>query len=68
MNELFNWCCDTISVWAKFVGCTYEELNIYLFVIMQPLIVVIQFIIIVILWFKYRHYKKISKLNLKNEI
>jgi hypothetical protein len=63
MNELFNWCCDTITVWAKLLGCTYEELNIYLFVIMQPLIVVIQFVIIVILWFKYRHYKKLSRLS-----
>ena len=63
MNELFNLCCRIIDVWADALGCTYEELNIYLFVIMQPLIVVIQLIIIVLLWFKYRRYKKLSKLN-----
>jgi hypothetical protein len=64
MNELFKWCCDTISVWAKFLGCTYEELNIYLFVLLQPLIVLILVIIIAILFHKYKCYKKLYNATL----
>ena len=39
MNGFFNWCCDCIQFYADKLGCTYEELNIYLFVILEPCII-----------------------------
>lgn len=40
-NNLFKWCCDCISYYAKLTGLTYEEMNILLFVIIQPLLIMI---------------------------
>jgi cytochrome c oxidase subunit IV len=40
-NGFFNWCCDCILFYANKLGCTYEELNIILFVILEPLIILI---------------------------
>jgi hypothetical protein len=38
-NNLFKWCCDCISYYAELTGFTYEEMNIILFVIGQPLLI-----------------------------
>ena len=40
-NNLFLWCCDCISYYAKITGFTYEEMNIILFVIGQPLLILL---------------------------
>ena len=40
-NGFFNWCCDCILFYANKLGCTYEELNIILFVILEPCIIII---------------------------
>ena len=40
-NNLFKWCCDCISYYAKVTGYTYEEMNIILFVICQPLLILL---------------------------
>lgn len=50
MNSFFNWCCDCIQFYADKLGCTYEELNIYLFVIAEPLIILILSILLIIKW------------------
>lgn len=38
MNELFQHCVDILRDIAQFVGCTYEEINIVIFIIVHPLI------------------------------
>jgi len=38
-NGFFNWCCDCIQFYADKLGYTYEELNIILFVILEPCII-----------------------------
>lgn len=40
-NGFFNWCCDCILFYANKLGCTYEELNIILFVVLEPCIIII---------------------------
>ena len=38
-GDLFKWCCDCILYYAKKLGLSYEQLNIDVFVIMQPLLI-----------------------------
>jgi len=40
-DNLFKWCCDCISYYAKLTGYTYEEMNIILFVILQPVLIIL---------------------------
>ena len=62
MKELFDYCVDIIKYIAQITGLTYEEVNIYLFVIIHPLIT----LILLILCIKY--YRKVKKGNDKREM
>jgi hypothetical protein len=41
VNSFFNWCCSCIDFYANMLGCTYEELNIILFVVIEPCIILL---------------------------
>lgn len=45
INGLFQWCCDVLQYVAIQIGYTYEELNIIIFVILQPAIILYLFIL-----------------------
>ena len=45
-GDLFKWCCDCILYYAKKLGLSYEQLNIDVFVIMQPLLISCLFILL----------------------
>lgn len=47
-NRLFLWCCDCIRYYAVSMGITYEQLNIDLFVILQPMLIVMFAVLFVI--------------------
>ena len=47
MNELFDFCVDLLRDWAAALGMTYEEINIWIFVILEPLIFVLMVVWIV---------------------
>lgn len=51
MGVLFDICVQIMIVGAKFLGITYKEFNIWLFVIIHPIITLYFF------WL-YRKYKK----------
>lgn len=38
MDKTFDLCVDLLIYWADILGMTYNELNIYLFVIIHPII------------------------------
>ena len=61
MNELFNWCVDFLVWLADMVGMTYEEVNIWIFVIIEPLV------FLVMLWILIRQYRKIRQLRKRLE-
>ena len=57
INDLFNWCVLVLEVMAEATGMSYELLNILIFVILQPLLILIFFY----LWRRDRHkYREIS--------
>ena len=63
MNDFFNWCCSCIDFYAHKLGCTYEELNIYLFVILEPILIVL---LLGLLIYKSKQYSRLKKsYNLK---
>jgi hypothetical protein len=61
MKELFDYCVDIIKYIAQITGLTYEEVNIYLFVIIHPLIT----LILLILCIKY--YRKVKREMIKGK-
>jgi len=38
MNEFFQYLVDSLRFWAALFNMTYQEINIYLFVIIWPLV------------------------------
>ena len=59
MDEIFNTCVDLLYYWGDIIGLTYKEINVWIFVIIQPLI-----FIVMSSWIIYLR-KKIKKGDLK---
>jgi len=53
IDIIFYWCVDILHDISAYLGCTYEEINIYLFIIIHPLIT-LYFI------YKYIQMRKLS--------
>jgi len=47
-SKLFLWCCDCIQYYALKMGLTYEQLNVHLFVILQPMLIVMFFVLFLV--------------------
>jgi hypothetical protein len=58
INNFFTWCCSYIDFYAHKLGCTYEELNIYLFVILEPLLILM---LLVLLINKNKQYSRLKR-------
>ena len=43
INDFFNWCVLVLEIMAQYTGMSYELINILIFVILQPLLIVIFF-------------------------
>lgn len=61
MNEAFQWCVDALRWLGKLVGLTYEEVNIWIFCIIEPIIFFIMLYLIFYYRTKYKRLKKIEK-------
>jgi hypothetical protein len=57
MNDFFNLCVNILKVSADFCGMTYQEINIWLFVIIHPLITLGLFVWLIIALKKNRRLK-----------
>ena len=53
MNKTFKWCVDLLEALALKLHMTYEEVNIWLFVIIEPII------FLFMLWIIYKQYRTI---------
>ena len=57
INDFFNWCVLVLEIMAEIMGISYELINILIFVILQPLLILIFFY----LWRKEtKKYREIS--------
>jgi hypothetical protein len=41
MNQIFDWCVNLLIYWANVLGITYKEINVWLFVIIWPLLTIL---------------------------
>ena len=53
MTKTFKWCVDLLEALALKLHMTYEEVNIWLFVIIEPII------FLFMLWIIYKQYRTI---------
>lgn len=54
MNEIFDGCVDFLEWLAPLLGMSYQEINVWLFVILMPGIILIQGVLCLYLWRKLR--------------
>lgn len=60
MVKIFWWCVDFLDAWAKAWGLTYEELNIYLFILLHPAVTLV--LLILLIKSKRAHKRHIQQL------
>ena len=58
MDQIFDWCVNVLVYWAGIFGITYKEINVWVFVIVWPILTVILFGIIVV---QQRNIRQLSK-------
>ena len=59
MNEIFNQCVNTLYLIAEIFNISYKEANVWIFVIIEPILIIVMLLIIIKL------KKKIKNLNNK---
>ncbi len=57
MNEVFKWCVELLELYAKRWDMTYEELNVWIFCIIEPIVFFIMLFMII------KQYIKIHRLQ-----
>ena len=62
IDTTFDWCVNILYKIANFIGISYEEINIWLFVIIGPILFFIS------IFLNYYFYKKINELKKLIEI
>jgi hypothetical protein len=58
INQIFDWCVDVLVYWAQVFGMTYKEINVWVFVIIWPILTLV---LIAIIFLQQRKIKKLSK-------
>ena len=58
MNEVFDQSVIFLQLVSKLLGMTYQELNIWIFLIIEPIVFVILVIKIYLLTYKINNYER----------
>lgn len=58
MDQIFDWCVNVLVYWANIFGITYKEINVWVFVIIWPILTLI--VIGIIVW-QQRIIRKLKK-------
>ena len=58
MDQIFDWCVRVLVYWAGVIGITYKEINVWVFVIVWPILTVILIGVIVVQQRKIRQLSK----------
>jgi len=40
MDSIFDWCVNVLVYWAGILGITYKEINVWVFVIIWPVVTI----------------------------
>lgn len=60
MDKVFDWCVQVLIYWANVFGITYKEINVWIFVIIWPIMTIILIATIVL---QHRTINQLSKRN-----
>jgi hypothetical protein len=41
MDQIFDWCVSVLVYWAGPLGMTYKEINVWVFVIIWPIVTIL---------------------------
>jgi len=58
VNSLFDWCVEILIKGAHALGMSYNEINIWIFCIIEPIVFVLMFVVIIWQWNKIRKLKR----------
>ncbi|HEX2995841.1 MAG TPA: hypothetical protein VHP14_13530 [Anaerolineales bacterium] len=58
INQIFDWCVAVLVYWAGVLGMTYKEINVWVFVIVWPIVTLVLIAIIIL---QQRKIKRLSK-------
>jgi hypothetical protein len=60
MDQVFDWCVNVLVYWAGILGITYKEINVWVFVIIWPIVTFVMATVIVWQWWRIRRLVKTS--------
>jgi hypothetical protein len=60
MDQVFDWCVRVLVYWAHILGITYKEINVWIFVILWPILTLVLLGIIIWQQRKIRSLRKES--------
>ncbi len=58
IDQIFDWCVNVLLYWAGILGITYKEINVWVFVIIWP---VLTLVLITVIILQHRTIKRLSK-------
>lgn len=58
MDVIFDWCVNVLIYWANIFGITYKEINVWVFVIIWPILTIWMAVVIFRQWRKIRQLPK----------
>jgi len=59
MDQIFDWCVDVLVYWAGILGITYKEINVWVFVIIWPIVTLI--LMAIVFWQRRRIRQLLKK-------
>ncbi|MBI5952240.1 MAG: hypothetical protein HY865_11330 [Chloroflexi bacterium] len=54
MDQVFDWCVNVLVYWAGILGITYKEINVWVFVIIWPIVTLLMAAVIIWQWRRIR--------------
>jgi len=58
MDNIFDWCVNVLVYWAGVLGITYKEINVWVFVIIWP---VVTASLVMIIFVQQRKIQRLSQ-------
>ena len=60
MDQIFDWCVNVLVYWAGIFGITYKEINVWVFVIIWPILTLV--LVALIIW-QQKRIQQLSKIG-----
>lgn len=61
VNSLFDWCVQILIDGGHLLGISYNEINIWIFCIIEPVVFLLMLVVIISQWRKIRRLKAQTK-------